>query len=96
MRPPQSADDDLVIAERVVQMEGNPPQVDSADVRDWGSRIDRAGTGKERDDLQRLFKFFREHVSSVAVLEPPRFFARDMLLRDESKTDETLLQRDRS
>lgn len=96
MRSPQSADDDFVIAERVIQVEGNPPQVDTTDVRDRGSRVNRAGARKERDDLERLFELFREHFHMVAVLKPPRFLSVDMTLGRDGESDVTMCQRDRS
>jgi hypothetical protein len=96
MGSPQSADDDFVIAERVIQVEGNSPQVDSTDVRDRGSRIDRAGARKERDDLKSLFEFFHEHVHLVAVLKPPRLLSVDMPLGSGGESDVTMFQRDRS
>lgn len=96
MRSPQSADDDFVIAERVIQVEGNSPQVDTTDVRDRRSRVDRAGARKERDDLKSLFEFLREHVHMVAVLEPPRLLSVDMPLGSDGESDVTMFQRERS
>jgi len=43
MRSPESANDDFVIAERVIQVEGNPPQVDTTDVGNRGSKRPEAG-----------------------------------------------------
>lgn len=96
MRSPQSADDDFVIAERVIQVEGNPPQIDTTDVWNRRSRVDRAGTRKERDDLERLFEFFQEHVHMVPVLKPPRFLSVDMPLGRGGESDVTMCQWDRS
>ena len=95
MGSPQSADDDLVIAERVIQVEGNPPHVDATDVRDRRSRVDRAGARKERNDLKSVFEFFREHVHMVAVLKPPRLLSVDMRLGSGGESDVTMFQRDR-
>lgn len=75
---------------------GNPPQVDTADVGDRGSRVDRADTRKERDDLERLFEFFREHFHMVTVLKPPRVLSVDMPLGSGGESDVTMCQRDRS
>jgi hypothetical protein len=80
MRSPQSADDNFVIAECVIQVESNPPQVDTTDVGDWGSRVDRTGARKERDDLERLLEFFREDLRMVAVLKAPSLLSVDMPL----------------
>lgn len=96
MRSPQRADDDFVIAERVIQVEGNPPQVNTTNVGDRGSCVDRAGTRKERDDLERLFEFFCEHFHMVAVLKPPRFLSVDTPLGSGGESDVTMCQRDRS
>ena len=96
MRSPQSADDDFVIAERVIQVEGNPPQIDTMDGWNRRLRVDRAGTRKVRDDLERLFEFFHEHVHTVAVLKPPRLLSVDMPLGRGGESDVTMYQRDRS
>src|SRR2546428_10565658 len=80
MRSPQSADDDLVIIERVIQVEGNSPHVNTTDVRDRRSRVDLGGGRMVQDDLKSLFEFFREHVHMVAVLKPPRLLSVDMPL----------------
>jgi hypothetical protein len=47
------------------------------------------------DNLESVFEFFCEHVDLVAVLEPPRSFAQDVL-GDEREADAALLQPDRS
>ena len=96
MRSPESANDDFVIAERVIQVEGNPPQVDTTDVGNRGSRVDRADTRKERDDLERLFEFFRKHFHMVTVRKPPCVLSVDMPLGSGGEPDVTMCQRDRS
>jgi hypothetical protein len=77
-------------------VEGNPPQVDTTDVGNRGSRVDRADTRKERDDLERLFEFFRKHFHMVTVRKPPCVLSVDMPLGSGSEPDVTMCQRDRS
>ena len=72
MRSPESADDDFVIAERVIQVEGNPPQVDTTDVGNRGSGVERADT---RKDAMIWSRFASHHAfSRVQILSPrPKF-----------------------
>lgn len=52
-------------------MDGNSPEVDAANARNWGLRVEGSGTWKRRDDLERLFEFLGEHVGVVAIGQPP-------------------------
>ncbi len=77
-------------------MEGNPSQVDTTDVGNRGTRVDRADTRKERDDLKRLFEFFHKHFHMVTVRTPPCVLSVDMPLGSGGEPDVTMCQRDRS
>ena len=58
--------------------------------------VQSAGSGQDRYDPESLLEFLGEDFGVVAVLTPPGFLSRDMLLGRAGKTNVPLFQRERS
>jgi hypothetical protein len=70
-RTPEGAHDHAGVIERVIEMEGDSPEVDATNARNGRLSVQGSGTWKRRDDLERLFEFLGEHVGVVAIGQPP-------------------------
>ena len=84
------------VIERVIEMDGDSPEVDAANAGNGRLSVDGSGTWKRRDDLERLFEFLGEHVGVVAIGQPPCFLAPNVFLRSGCEANVAILQRDRS
>ena len=95
-RTPEGADDHADVIERVIEMDGDSPEVDPANAGNGRLSVAGSGTWKCRDDLERLFEFFGEHVGVVAIGQPPRLLSSNVFLRRGCEANAAILQRDRS
>ena len=80
-RTPEGAHDHTGVIERVIEMDGDSPEVDAANAGNGRLSVEGSGTRKGCDDLERLFEFLREHVGVVAIGQPPCFLAPNVFLR---------------
>lgn len=80
-RTPEGAHDHPGVIERVIEMDGDSPEVDAANAGNGRLSVEGSGTWKRRDDLERLFEFLGEHVGVVAIGQPPCFLAMNVFLR---------------
>ena len=80
-RTPEGAHDHTGVIERVIEMDGDSPEVDAANAGNGRLSVEGSGTRKGRDDLERLFEFLGEHVGVVAIGQPPCFLAPNVFLR---------------
>ena len=78
MSTPESAYDDLVVIECVVEVTRDFRNVYAAEARDAGLRIQRSNTGQECQDPQRVFELGYEQICVNPVLQPPLFLALDV------------------
>ena len=62
-RTPEGAHDHAGVIERVIEMDGDSPEVNAANAGNGRPSITGSGTWKRRDDLERLFEFLGEHVA---------------------------------
>ena len=95
-RTPEGAHDHTGVIERVIEMDGDSPEVDAANAGNGRLSVEGSGTRKGRDDLERLFEFLREHVGVVAIGQPPCFLAPNVFLRSGGELNVPGFQRDRS
>ena len=61
-RTPEGAHDHTGVIERVIEMDGDSPEIDAANAGNGRLSVEGSGTWKRRDDLERLFEFLGEHV----------------------------------
>ena len=93
---PESANDHSGVIERVIEMDGDSPEVDAANAGNGRLSVEGSGTWKRRDDLERLFEFLGEHVGVVAIGQPPGLLSPNVFLRSGCEPNAAVLQRDRS
>ena len=79
-RTPERAHDHAGVIERVIEMDGDSPEVDAANTGNGRLSVEGSGTWKRRDDLERLFEFLGEHVGVVAIRQPPCFSRAESVL----------------
>ena len=95
-RTPEGAHDHAGVIERVIEMDGDSPEVDAANAGNGRLSVEGSGTWKHRDDLERLFEFLGEHVEVIAIGQPPGLLSPNVFLRSGCEANAAILQRDRS
>ena len=93
---PERPDDHVLFVERVIKVAGNFWNVDAANVRDAGLRIQGPGTGQPCQDPKGFFKLGDEHVGVDSVFQPPLFLASNVPACRGRKSDPPGIQRDLS
>ena len=64
-RSPDGAHDHVGVIERVIEMDGDSPEVDAANAGNGRLSVEGVRHLEGRDDLERLFEFLGEHVGLV-------------------------------
>ena len=85
-----------MVIKRVIDVAVETAEVDSSQSSHTTLDIRCAGTRQHCDDLNRGLEVSHKHVSVVAVLEPPRVLAVDVLPCSVGKSNAPRFHRDRS